>query len=149
MRKGIVATIVIYSLVQMIGMFLVVIYLSIFPEPFFKLNLIVLFAKYFIVSVFGFILYGIHINNKYAESANYVRFILVGIIISFLSSLTSHILLSIVDFVYSPMQESFIIKLKKTLYTFPFSIVVMICSCLFVSLFHKKLKSKWNIFKYE
>ncbi|NQX97347.1 MAG: hypothetical protein HRT73_05630 [Flavobacteriales bacterium] len=83
MRKGIVATIVIYSLVQILGAIIVFTSLYIILP----IDNIIVFGMYALSYIIGFILLAIHVNKKYTNEVKYWKFITVGVIISIILSI--------------------------------------------------------------
>ena len=80
MRKGIVATILIYSLVQ-----IVCVLASVLSSKFTLLSFsdigIDALIKLSISAIIGFIFLGFHLNRKYNQEVNFKRFIVVGFFI--------------------------------------------------------------------
>jgi hypothetical protein len=88
MRKGIVATIVIYSLVQILGAVVVFTIVNhIIPPVVFMGRDIVIFGMYTLSYILGFILLARHINKKYTDNVRYWKYILIGVMISIILSI--------------------------------------------------------------
>jgi len=149
MRKGIVATIVIYSLVQVLGTLIWGTFFKIFPilftfnlsqnYPILKLLSAILF------SAIGFVLLGFHLNNKYAESLKYSKFVTIGFLVSIIPSILTIVAIGFILESQGKTQISFFHNIVLTLLlTFSHTIV-----CSIVAIFHKRYKSKKKIFHYE
>lgn len=146
MRKGIVATIVIYSLVLYLGFILntIVNALDIYNnESEYRTGL------FFTYSV-GFWLLGFHLNNKYKENVKYWKYVFVGFVISFLYQ----ILINLSCIIFPQIQEYNIYNEITTDYLTLFNIdyiflVFMTSVCSIVAIFRNYYKSSWKIFNYE
>ena len=147
MKKGIVATITIYSLVQILSFLLIAsigkLVRIIFYNPNLELLATILMVLCFIFISIGFVLLGYHLNKKYREQVTYAKYALVGLIISFISSLSFFLFWEYFqgkrlygDFSWSYYIEQIIDDLNL----FLFIIGLMTLVCLIVAIFHKKYK---------
>jgi hypothetical protein len=137
MSKRIVATILTYSLVQMVGIILAVLIneLSLFVVP--KYSILSSFIGFFaliITAGIGFVLLGYHLNNKYSEAVTYWKYLLVGAVISFIAV---NIIWIGAAFFYNTVEESF----STYYYTF-FLIGFNIVICSIIATYRKRLVSK-------
>ncbi len=130
MKKGLGATIILFSLVEMLAILL---YDLTFYLPFIIPFMII---YYIIFSSIGFIALGFHLNKKYKNTVTYWKFVLIGSVISILSNILFYLGISIYLFLSYPedtVSDYNIIAIHST-----YSII----ECLIIGLFLKKLTHK-------
>jgi hypothetical protein len=142
MRKGIINIILIYSSLQVVGLVIIAVLST---EISFKYQLATLFTSCAILLSTGFVLLGNHLNK--GGNIKRWKFIVIGTIISFLSSSTFYIGMTFYHKYYRALKwnnyyslEDFLRVLYRDLFVIPIVMGVMIVDCLVVSIFIKKLK---------
>lgn len=144
MRKGIVATIVIYSLVQL-GSFLLTDFIQKLQFLNFNINEEVWDLSPLLLypyQVIGFILLGFHLNNKYKNTVTYLLFLFTGIIVSVLSSTTYYSIDTFLNVNYKSYLTPF--TYTDTMTRIIGTTIFMIITCSIIAIFHKKLKRTPN-----
>ena len=142
MRKGILSLIAIYTLIQiamylLLFIILVVIIAALPDAP--EDNIQIVIGIFYLISNFiGFILMGFGLKKKYSNSVKYWKFIIVGALISILTTLI--LVGTIVTITNLTDTDTF--DLEESFYMFIGMFFMMYIPCLLVGLFHSKLKGK-------
>jgi hypothetical protein len=140
MKKQIITTLLIYSLVQIIA-FLLTDFIQKFEILHFNIggtiwDLSTLLLYPF--QVIGFILLGFHLNKEYGEILNYWKFLIVGVVISLIAST----LYFGCKYILNEMTRKYLMGngLDEFYILSSYALVIMIIECVIVALFYKKLK---------
>ncbi len=139
MRKGIVATIIIFTLVLIISLFIIqVVYSSTSYMPRSNTLTLIRVASTIIFPSIGLILLGFHLNKKFGKHLSYWRFVFNGITVSIFSILIYHTGLVLIRYF---LNETFLPSAFETMmYSTLFKMALFIIYCLIIGLFYKKMK---------
>jgi len=146
MRKGIIKIILIYSLVMSFALIIS----SIIEEILFDYDSSMQFRfliAFFVPTLLGFILLGVGVNKKYESGINYWKFVIIGSVISIVSSFfyTFYLLFFGVYLILSneePWELWLNYYLEICYKVFPPIMGVMIFQSVIVGLFYRKLKKQ-------
>lgn len=151
MRKGIIKTILIFTLVQLIGFILSFFILILLLNFLFKsseqnIRSLIVGLILILSSLSGLILLGFHLNKKYKNSASYGGYFFVGSCVSIISNGILVLALFIISNILITKHP---LNSVDSFYAFLGFCLFNIFECLLIGIFYKKFKIKRKFFNID
>jgi len=150
MRKGIVTMILIFSIIQVVGLVSIKLVFEMYLQEIITdkpVRIVLLICSHVSYTVLTFILLGFYLNIKYKNLVTYWRFVLVGSIVSVITSFIFYFIASLIKAMETENFSFFDNAFSLFNISIPIvTAIALFLECLIVAIFHKKFKTKKRLF---